>query len=219
MNKILIIIFSLIIVGKLSGILLQEVYETAPSSDDYDKYLELETGVIYEGGLLIGKILSPITNSLIGEDGLDVMISGNGAILDLKGEQISISFCENRLDIENCIILNGNIRFRGINAELVAIPQGSVKYVTFYRPHDYGIRLQGTGEGIILERNLVIDAIDTGYDYIYTTGISSDWIPTGSNIAISIQAGFYGTPEVFDNWSYHSTPQINTDPLKHISAL
>ncbi len=199
---------------------LKEMYDEAGPAGGYDKYIVLETGEIYTGGLLIGPILSPITHDLEGEPGRDVRIVGNGALLDLQGERLCISYCARRLDIDDCVVLNGDIRFRGINTfDHYALPVGSVRNVTFYAAHDYGIRLQGAGEGITLERNLVVDAIDTGWDFIYTSGISSDWLPTGANISFSAQSGFYGTPVVRENWTFHSDPARNADPLAHFSRL
>jgi hypothetical protein len=199
---------------------LREAYEAAGPGPGYDREIVLETGAVYLGGLLVGPILSPVTWDLEGEPGQDVHIVGNGAILDLRGEQIAISYCENRLDIEDCIILGGNVRFRGINtSDHVAIPKGSVRYCTFFRPHDYGVRLQGAGAGITIERNIVVGAVDTGFDYIYTTGISSEWLPTGTNISMSGQSGFYGTPVVRENWSWHDDPGANATPLAHFSFL
>lgn len=199
---------------------LREAYEAAGPGSGYDRLVVLETGQIYTGGLLIGPVLSPISWELEGEPGEDVRIDGNGAILDLEGEQICISFCENRLDIDDCVVLNGNIRFRGMNtAQHVEIPEGSVTYCTFYAPHDYGIRLQGAGGGVTLERNIVVDAIDTGLDYIYTNGTTTEWLTTGSNISPSAQPGFYGTPTIHENWSWHEDPVANADSLAHFAFL
>ena len=213
----LVFIFSLF---QLFSITLKEVYDSAPPQDDYDKYLELETGITYTGGLLIGKILSPFTYDLQGDEGQNVRIEVNGTILDLQGEEICISFCDNILDIEDCVIINGNVRFKGIDTStLIGVPTGSVRYVTFYKPHDYGIRMTGCGDGITVERNIVVDAIDTGNDYIFMTGISSDWLPTGSNISATGQIGFYGFPLMIDNWSFHNNEENNDIPLKHFVLL
>ena len=202
------------------GVTLREVYEAAGPGGGYDRDVVLETGQVYTGGLLIGPILSPLSWKLEGEPGENVRITGNGAILDLRGEQICISFCQNQLDIEDCIVLNGNIRFRGINtADYVEIPEGSVRYCTFYGPHDYGVRLQGSGQNITIERNIVVDAVDTGWDYIYTHGASSEWIPTGTNISMSGQFGYCGVPVVRENWTWHSDPHVNAIPLAHFSFL
>jgi hypothetical protein len=202
------------------AVTLREAYEAAGPGGGYDRDVVLQTGQVYTGGLLVGPVYSPMTWEMEGEPGEDVRITGNGAVLDLEGRQICISYCENRLDIEDCIILNGNIRFRGINtASYELIPEGSVRYCTFYEPHDYGVRLQGAGRGVTLERNIVVDAVDTGPDFLYTHGSSNDWLPTGSSFAPSVQSGYYGTPVIRDNWSWHSDPGANTDSLRHFVLL
>jgi len=220
MKKYVIILILLQFTSILFSNTLKEVYETAPSQDEYDKYLVLETGVTYTGGLLIGKIFDPIIIDLSGPDGLDVRIEGNGAILDLQGEQICISYCNNKLDIDNCVIINGNIRYRGINNPTgIEIPYGYVSYCTFYQPHDYAVRLQGTGGDITLERNIFVDAVNTEDDFTYLTGIPMEWLPTGANVAISIFYGTYGVPTLIDNWSYNSDEVINADSTKHFVEL
>lgn len=206
--------------GILYSASLREMYETAPALGEYDKYITLETGVIYTGGLLIGKIYDPETEMLSGPEGLDVYINGNGAILDLESEQICISYCSNKLDITNCIIVNGNIRYRGINNSLgEEIPFGVVSYCTFYQPQDHAIRLQGAGENITLERNIFVDAIETGDDFTYLNGSPMEWLPTGSSVAISIFYETYGIPTIIDNWSYHSAEEINEIPIRHFVEL
>jgi hypothetical protein len=199
---------------------LQQMFEEAVPENGYDKWITLETGAVYTGGLQIGPSLSPIKSALVGPPGADVRIVGNGAILDLQGAQLCISYCRNKLDIDDCIVLNGNIRFRGINtADTLALPRGSVRYVTFFRSHDYGIRLQGAGDGILLERNLAVTAFDTGWDFIYTHGTSNSWLPTGACISFSLQSGFYGTPVVRENWTFQEDRVANTDPLRQYSLL
>lgn len=202
------------------AVTLREAVDASSPGAGYDKYVVLETGVTYTGGLLVGPILSSVTYLLEGAEGQDIRIVGNGAVLDLQGQQLCISYCNNRLDIDDCVVLNGNIRYRGMNnSSYQTMPTGSVRYVTFYGPHDYGIRLQGTGTGVTLERNLIADARDTGYDYIYVNGISTSWLPTGTNISFSAQMGFYGTPVIRENWSYHADPDSNATPLAHFSLL
>jgi len=218
--SVLIILIVLLTCQFLSAVSLKEAYESASALDGYDKYLDLETGVTYTGGLIIGKVFDHRTSSLYGETGLDVRIQGNGAIIDLQGSQLSISCCENILDIEDCIIMNGDVRFRGMDNSLFdQRPSGSVRYVTFYRSDDYGIRLQGCGENITLERNIIVDAVDTGVDFIFTNGTSTGWLPTGAAIAISVFYGIYGTPFIQDNWTYHYDQENNLDPLRHIIHL
>lgn len=199
---------------------LQKAFDDAGPGNGYDKVLVLETGQVYTGGLLIGPVLSLISFEMEGPPGIDVLIQGNGAILDLEGGQICISYCNNRLDIEDCVIINGNIRFRGLRTAFHdVVPFGSVRHVTFYRPHDYGVRLQGSGAGVLLERNLVVDAVDTGFDFHWGYGGPHEWLPTGTCMAFSVQAGQYGVPQIRENWSFHSDPGINAVDLAHFSLL
>ena len=60
-----------------------------------------------------------------------------------------------------------------------------------------------------------MDARDTGPDWIYTNGFPFDWIATGLNVGLST----YGVPSVVENWSYHSDPTINAQPLRHFGFL
>ena len=209
------------IVPAVSGVTLKEAYEASASAEGYDRYVELESGMTYTGGLLIGRIYSPVTNSFImEEEGLDVKIVGNGAILDLEGEQVCMSYCSNRLDIEDCVIINGNVRFRGDNNEGLPLrPVGSVRYVTFYQPHDYGVRLQGAGAGIVVERNIFVDAVDTGLDFMPSNGMEGNLIPTGTAVAASVQIANYGFPVMRDNWTFFSATSENAVPLHHFSFL
>ncbi len=215
MKKIAILNLLLLISTTIYCISLKEVYDIAPAFGEYDKYLVLETGVIYTGGLLIGKVYERMNLALSQEEGKDVRIVGNGAILDLQGEQICISFCNNRLDIENCVIINGGIRFRGMFVYPEEYrPTGSVEYCTFFQPHDYAIRLVGEGDFINIERNIFIDAVDTGCDFNYITGKSMEYLPTGINVAIG-----YGYTFLLDNWSFHSNQIINADMINHFAGF
>lgn len=207
--------------GAASATTLKEAYETAPAANGYDRYVVLENGVTYTGGLLIGRVFSPVSHTFImAEEGRDVCIVGNGAVLDLQGEQICMSYCGNRLDISDCVIVGGGIRFRGDNDPGLDLqPVGSVRHVTFYRSEDYGVRLQGAGAGILIERNLLVDTVDTGLDFIPSTGLFGDLIPTGTAIAASVQTGSYGLPDVRENWTFFSSSAINAVPLHHFSFL
>ena len=200
---------------------LRAAFEAAPALHGYDRYLELETGRYYTGGLLFGPTWDEDrTRFQEAELGCDVMIAGNGAILDLEGEQICISFCNNRLDIQDCIILNGGVRFVGDNSvDVRRVPEGSVRYCTFYRPAEYAVRLQGAGAGVLCERNLVVDAVDTGQDVLIWTGITGNNLPTGLSFGLSVQTGAFGLPGVHDNWTYHTDPRTNEDPLRHFGFL
>lgn len=198
-----------------SGASLKEAYDLASSGSGYDKYLVLETGVTYAGGLWIGGTFDRISAQFIGQ-GLDIRIVGNGAILDLQGQEICMAYCNNRLDIDDCVVLNGNIRFRGYDdGALTLLPQGSVRHITFHKPHDYGVRLFGCGSNIQVNRNIIVDALDTGADFMYLSGYASDWLPTGASCALSLTAGF----DVVENWSYHSDPAANAEPLRHFTML
>ncbi|MBN1968487.1 MAG: hypothetical protein JW870_03880 [Candidatus Delongbacteria bacterium] len=199
---------------------MKEVFETALPSGEYDKYIELETGEIYTGGLLIGKVYNPVTAKLEGEEGLNVKISGNGAIIDLQGSEIVISFCKNRLDIDNCIILNGGIKYRGdIFGNEEILPFGTVEYVTFYKPYDYAVKLKGAGKDIIIRRNIAVDAVDTGAGFQIYNSMMNDLIKTGMSFGLSGNYGGYGIPEVIENWSYHSDDVVNADLLNHFGFL
>ena len=203
------------------GISLQAVYESAPARDGYDRYLVLETGVVYTGGLLIGATWDDDQQAFLAdESGCDVMIEGHGAILDLLGRQICISFCDNRLDIEDCVILNGGVRFRGdLGVDFDRAPAGSVRYCTFYRPRDYAVRLQGAGAGITIERNIVVDAVDTGLDQIIWSGDTGVNLPTGVAFGLSVQTATFGVPDARDNWSWFADSHVNDDDLHHFCFL
>jgi len=200
---------------------LQSAFEAAGAQSGYDRYLELETGRVYTGGLLIGPTWDEDRTLFIDDElGLDVMIEGNGAILDLQGQQICISFCENRLDIQDCIILDGGVRFRGdVAVGIDRIPEGSVRYCTFYQPHDSAVRLQGVGAGVVCERNIVVDTVDTGRDVQIWNGITSDNLPTGLAFGLSVQIGSYGFPTVIDNWTWFRDETINAELLRHYCLL
>jgi hypothetical protein len=194
---------------------LRGAFDAAGPGQGFDKLVILESGRLYTGGLLIGPLLIPETGVFDSGKGLDLRIIGNGAVLDLRGGQICISYCDNRLEIEDCVVLNGNIRFRGIDWEPGHIPQGTVSQVTFYAPHDYGVRIQGCGDGIAVERNLFVDARDTGPDWVYHNSFPFDWIYTGLNVAMST----HGMPTMTENWSFHGDPEINSSPLRHFGFL
>ena len=214
--KSVVIAILLIYVGLLGAVSLQQAYEMAEPDGIYDRYLILETGVIYTGGLWIGKTINPQINALEGREGENVFIEGNGAILDLQHTELSISYCENRLDIQDCIIINGDVHFRGESELFTATPTGSVSYCTFYNNDDYCFRFMGTGDGIELNNNIFANALETGDEYIYLTGFSGEWLPTGINVGISGQGGY---PSIHDNWSWFSNEETNQDSLNHFVVL
>lgn len=217
MNKVYLLLLLVYFSASLNCISLKEVYDAAPADQGYDKYLDLETGVIYEGGLFIGNVFNRFTNEYEGDLGDNVMIKGNGAILDLQGQQITISYTDKRLDIEDCVIINGNIRYRGVNSEGYSFtPIGSVKQVTFYQPHDYAVRLQASGVGIVLENNISIDALATGDDYVAISGFPLEWLPTGITFALDLVSSL---PEMNNNFSYFNNETTNADSVWHFSQL
>jgi hypothetical protein len=198
---------------------LQAVVEAAPSLHGFDRYVELETGVTYHGGLLIGATWDDDRQQFLPEPGFDVKIVGQGAILDLQGQEIAVSFCDARLEIEDCVILDGGVRFRGEVTGEGHIPTGSVRYCTFWRPRDYAVRLQGAGAGVLLERNVVVDPVDTGLDYVVWSGVAGPNLPTGIAFGLSVQSGTYGFPDVRENWTFHTDPLLNQDLLYHYVFL
>jgi len=178
----------------INAVTLEEMYNTAESGNGYYKYIELEEGVTYTGGLEI--------EALNGDPHQDIAIIGNGAIIDMDSSLILFSNIAGRLDIENCIIINGQIRYKShdVYASPDSIkPTGSVKHVTFYHAKSYAVRLQGTGEGILLERNLAVSTISSGNEN------QSINMPTGMSYAFSIIESNFGTPEIIDNWSFKSS--------------
>ncbi len=202
-------------VATTSATTLREAYDLAGPAAGYDKYLQLETGATYTGGLWIGQTFNRVTAEFEG-GGADVRIVGQGAILDLQGQEICIAYCTNRLDIDDCVILHGDIKFRGYDGGgLYLIPEGSVRYITFYQPHDYGVRMFRAGAGVLIERNIVVNAVDTGWDFMFLTGIPSSSLPTGASFSASLQGGW----NIYDNWTYHTDPLANADPLRHFSLL
>jgi len=197
---------------------LKEMYDTALPGHGYDKVISLQTGALYEGGLYIGKTFNRITAQFDGHEGEDILIQGNGAVLDLRGGEICISYCSNRLDILDCVVINGDIRYRGMEVHpQVFKPVGSVSHVTFYGPHDHGVRIYGCGDNILAERNIFVDAVDTGVDVICWSGSPTIWLPTGSNVAFSGLG--YGFPTLKDNWSFHTDAAANKDPLRHFAKI
>ena len=200
---------------------LQALLEAAPPGDGYDRYVRLETGVVYTGGLLIGPTWDDDRQEFREhERGFSVKIEGRGAILDLQGQQICISFCTERLDIEDCIIIGGGIRFRGdLSPTEDRRPTGSVRHCTFWRPVDYAVRLEGAGEGILLERNIVVDTVPTGLDVMTWNGEEGVLLPTGLAFGLSVQTFTSGFPVVRHNWTYFNDPLVNADLLHHFGFL
>ena len=213
---VFVLIVALLVTSSAGAASLKEMYDLALPGSGYDKDIVLETGVTYTGGLLLGGTFNRITAEFE-QDPEDVRIVGNGAILDVQGSEICVAYSTSHLDIQDCVILNGNVRFLGYNGGgMGLLPTGSVRYVTFYRPHDYGVRLYACGTGIEVERNIVVGPVDTGPDHQYVTGVAMPWLPTGVSFALSVTGGGI---EVFDNWSYHLDPEANADAMRHFSLM
>ena len=194
-NKVNIFLISILFFSiSIYSTTLQEMYDNAQSGSGYYKYIELETGTTYTGGFEL--------EALDGDPHQDVAIIGNGAVIDMDSSMILFSNIAGRLDIENCVIINGQIRYKShdVYASPDSIkPTGSVKYVTFYHAYSYAVRLQGTGEGILLERNLASSTVFTGNEN------QSGNMPTGISFAYSVTEDQFGTPEIIDNWSFKSS--------------
>ncbi len=201
--------------GLASADTLRGAFDAAGPGGGFDKLVILEPGRVYTGGLLIGSVLVPETATFVGGEEFDVRIEGRGAVIDLQGGQICLSYVDRRLEIEDCVIVGGNVRFRGVDWEPGRMPKGLVRNVTFYAPHDYALRFQGCGDDIVAERNLFVDARDTGPDFAHTNGYPFDLIFTGLNVGLSV----LGMPSLSENWSYHSQTEINADPLHHFGFL
>jgi hypothetical protein len=204
-----------------AGVSLRAAVEAAPAGDGYDHDVVLETGTVYTGGLLIGPTWDDDRQRFLDEEpALSVRIVGNGAILDLQGQPLCISFCDRRLDIVDCVIIGGGVRFRGdLSPDVDRAPRGSVRYCTFWRPHEYAVRVQGAGEGIVLERNIVVDPVDTGLGHVIWSGAAGPNLPTGLAFGLSIQTATFGTPLVRENWTWLSDPDLNAEPLHHFGFL
>lgn len=207
--------------GSHAALSLRAAVEAAPAAHGYDRYVELETGQVYGGGLVIGPTWDEDRTLFIdAEQGYDVKIVGNGAILDMQGQRLCISFCSNRLDVEDCIVVDGSVRFRGDNTpDVDRTPEGSVRYCTFYRARDYAVRLQGTGSGVECERNLIVDTQDTGQDVLIWTGMTGVNLPTGLAFGLSVQSGWFGYPSIHDNWTWFRDSEANDVLLRHYCYL
>ena len=199
----------------LTGTSLKEVYDSSEGNGLYNRELVLNTGEIYTGSLLIGGLFDHNTGTFSDTLGENVNIIGNGAILDLEGGFITIQYTNKRLDITDCVIVNGGVKFRGATTGPNLIPQGSVSYVTFYHAEDYAIRIHSAGAGISISNNIFVDTYSTGDDFVNFTSQTLEWLPTGYNMVSTIFLETYGIPMISDNWSYFSDWRLNQDPLRH----
>jgi len=73
---------------------LQEVFDLAEGSGEYDKYIELDPDQIYIGDLVVPA-------------GLRVYLDGNGALIQGIPYNFSIYVWGSFLDISNCVVVDG----------------------------------------------------------------------------------------------------------------
>ena len=208
-------ILLMLLASIVSATTLKEAYSSAPAGDNYDKVLTLTSGELYTGSLQIGGYFNSITAEFCDTLGANVRIIGNGAILDLQGGFITIQYTDKRLDISDCVIINGGVKFRGTTEGNDLLPEGSVSHVTFYQAEDYAVRINSCGSGILVEDNIFVDTYSTGDDFVNFTSFTLEWLPTGYNVVHSIFYTEYGFPEINNNWSYFSDPRANQDSLRH----
>jgi hypothetical protein len=190
--KIYLTTMLLLLAVLLGGTSLKEVYDNSQGTGLYDKVLELNTGQVYTGSLLIGGLYNHIPGTFTDTLGANVNIIGNGAILDLQGGFITIQYTDKRLDISDCVIINGGVKFRGSTEGTNLIPQGSVSHVTFYHAEDYAVRIHSAGQGISITNNIFVDTYSTGDDFVNYTSESLEWLPTGHNLVSTIFMNHYG---------------------------
>ena len=118
--------FLLIILSCLNAITLQEAFDNASPANGYDKYLELETGMIYTGGIGIyeGDVFIDCKEAIINlEDGNGIWIYAD--------EQYPSS-----LEIKNCSIING--QYYGLSFGGTSI--GDIKNCNFLDTN-FGLKL------------------------------------------------------------------------------
>jgi len=136
----------------LQGVTLQSVFDAAGPGNGYDKYVVLEQDMIYTGevGVYEG----------------DVLIEGNGAIVDLNGGLGIWVYAEEaypaNLDIESVTIINGgyngltfngtatgdisncNFISNGFGIQIMDATNISVNNCNFVVNSQYGIAVRGT---------------------------------------------------------------------------
>ena len=123
---------------------LQSVYDAAGPQGEYTKYLQLDAGATYTGGLTIPA-------------GDIVCIKGNGAIIDLQTSTIQIQGKGLKLDVDHCIIKNGGLASAGYTQGALSFlgSSGNVINNTFYG-NTLGIRIYSTGPGAVTVMNNII---------------------------------------------------------------
>jgi len=81
------------------------------------------------------------------------------------------------------------------------------------------VRLLSSARNIELEYNIIVDPVDTGYDFLYLNGTANDWLPTGLAFAMSELPTWPTGPDVNDNWTWFSDPGANGNALLHYGLL
>lgn len=123
---------------------LQGVYDAAEPGNGYDRYIELDPAIEYEGDLQI--------NSLD-----KVCIKGNGAIIHGNPYMMSVYVLFAQLDISECVLVDGSY---GIYYALDSY--GTIRNNTIYNATEQGIAIIYPDE----ERGVEIyDNIITGANY------------------------------------------------------
>jgi len=123
---------------------LQSVYDAAGPQGEYTKYLQLDGGATYTGGLTI-------------PEGDIVCIKGNGTTIDLQTSTIQILGKGLKLDVDHCIIKNGGLASAGYTQGALSFvgSSGNVINNTFYG-NTLGIRIYSTGPGAVTVMNNII---------------------------------------------------------------
>jgi hypothetical protein len=127
-----------------SAVTLQSVYDAAGPQGEYTKYLQLDAGATYTGGLTI--LASDI-----------VCIEGNGATLDLQTSTIQIRGKGAKLDIDHCVIKNGCLPSAGYGQGVLSFvgSAGNVVNNTIHG-NTIGIRIYSTDTGAVTVMNNII---------------------------------------------------------------
>jgi hypothetical protein len=212
------ILFILALTFTVLAATLKEAYDSSLPGEGYDKLVELETGKLYTGGLSLGRYYNPFTFAFDTLEDKSVKIRGNGAMIDLKNSVIHIAYTDSILDIDSCVIIGGTLRYSGSPSGDggYIIPHGRIENVTFYKPVDFGVRMEGAGENMYLSRNLISECLSTGGDFPQYDTFPAEMVRTGTSISFSI-FDWYGFPGVYDNWSYN--PAFPGEPLADFSML
>ena len=116
------------------------MYDNASNESGYDKYINLNSGEVYTGGIGI-------------YDGT-VFINGNGAIIDLQNQNglwvYSDNYSDATLDIQYCSIINGAYESVIYSGDAT----GSIRNCNFIN-NDIGIKIYDTSDINITNCNFI----------------------------------------------------------------